>query len=165
MQDQTIEYMDRVVNGMVKLVGMVREDNDQVLATGDHIEVIRHYDHIRKATAQIKEARKALDEIEEKFSREFVPDVMRKHDVRNITIEGVGRVQISNKYSASIADKPKGYQWLMDNGHGALITETVNSSTLSAFAKNYMEEQGKELSPDDGFKVSTMTYTSITKAK
>lgn len=165
MQEKTIEYMTRVVNGMVTLVGLIRDDNETVLASGDHITVIRHYDHIRKAAEKIKEARKALDEIEEKFSREYVPDVMRAHEVKNITIEGVGRVQISNKYNASIADKPKGYQWLIDNGHGALITETVNSSTLSAFAKHFMEEEGKELSLDDGFKVSTMTYTSITKAK
>lgn len=164
MKDSTIDYMGRVVQGMVNLTAMVRDDTAEAVATGDHIAVIRHYDAIRQATEKIKEARKALDEIEEQLSREHVPTVMRAHSVKTITVEGIGRVTLINRYSASIVDKPKGYAWLRDNNHGSLIQETVNSSTLSSFAKHYLEEEGRELSADDGFKVSTMTFTSITKA-
>ena len=42
-------------------------------------------------------------------------------------------------------DKPVGFQWLREQGHGGLITETVNASTLAAFAKNMMDTEGKEL--------------------
>jgi hypothetical protein len=61
-------------------------------------------------------------------------------------------------------DKERGFTWLRENEHEGLITETVNSITLSAFAKEMLEVNGTEL-PDDIFKVGTQAYTSITKAK
>jgi hypothetical protein len=60
-------------------------------------------------------------------------------------------------------DKQLGMDWLRNTGNESLIQETVNSSTLAAFAKSKTEEEGKEL-PSDIFKTSVMTYTSITKA-
>ena len=62
----------------------------------------------------------------------------------------------------SLADKVAGMGWLRDEGHGDLIQETVNASSLSAFAKSYIEETGKDL-PADLFKLSNLRYTSVTK--
>jgi len=70
---------------------------------------------------------------------------------------------LSNRWSCSMLDKLTGMDWLRTNGHGDLIQETVNSSTLGAFARNLTEESGYEL-PSDIFKTSVMTFTSITKA-
>jgi len=61
-------------------------------------------------------------------------------------------------------DKDAGLNWLRANGHEGIIIETVNSSTLSAFAKSQLEEEGVDL-PDDIFKIGTSPYTSITKVK
>jgi hypothetical protein len=71
---------------------------------------------------------------------------------------------VSQRWSASILDKELGHRWLHDNGHGGLIIPTVNASSLSAFAKDLMENEGKEL-PEHIFKTGRLTYTSITKAK
>jgi hypothetical protein len=60
-------------------------------------------------------------------------------------------------------DKPLGLDYLRNSGNGSLIQETVNSNTLAAFAKNFNDEEGKEL-PGEIFKTSIMTVTSITKA-
>lgn len=57
----------------------------------------------------------------------------------------------------------KAYEWLRSNELGALIKETVNSSSLSGAAKELMEN-GKEL-PDDLFKVHTKDGVSITRGK
>lgn len=164
MKAETQDLLNRVCDGLVKVAGWVREDTAEALAPNDPIVAIRHYDATRKATVRIKEAREALADIEERLSREQIPDVMRNAGVKTITVEDVGRVTISHRYSASILDKPLGYEWLRENGHGAIITETVNSSTMAAFAKEYLESEGREL-PVELFKVGTSPYTSITKAK
>jgi hypothetical protein len=163
MKAETIERLNYVCQYFVDLVGAIRADTDEAVATHDHIAVIKHYDQLRKATDQIKEAREALSQIRDKLSYEQVPEVMREHDVRTITVEGVGRVSLSDRWSCSMLDKYAGMDWLRGNGHDDLIIETVNSSTLGAFARNLTEEQGTEL-PSDLFKTSVMTYTSITKA-
>jgi len=163
MQDATLDTMGKVCRGMVILAEMIRNDTAEVVKTNDHIAVIKHYNHMRIANETIKEARKALDQMEESLSRETVPEVMRANSVKTITVEGVGRVTISARTSCSMVDKELGMKWLEDNGHGGLIQPTVNSSSLGAFAKSQMEE-GREL-PVDKFKTSLMTFTSITKVK
>jgi hypothetical protein len=45
---------------------------------------------------------------------------------------------------ASTEDKSAAYAWLREHGHGALITETVNARTLTAFVKE-CQEAGKEV--------------------
>ena len=55
------------------------------------------------------------------------------------------------------------YQWLRENNLGALIKPTVNSSSLSAAAKEALEN-GTEF-PDDIFTIHTKDSVSITKGK
>lgn len=153
----------QVCDGLVEAAGAIRKDTTEVVASEDHIAVIKHYAKLREVTERIKEAREALDEMEKRLSREQVPDVMRAHNVRTITIEGVGRVSLSNRWSCSMLDKQLGLEWLRKSGNAGLIQETVNSQTLSAFAKNLNDTEGKEL-PKDIFNTSIMTVTSITKA-
>jgi hypothetical protein len=163
MRQETLERLTFVCGYLTGVAGAVRDDTNTAVATNDHVEVIRHYAALRNATKQIKEARAALDEMEERLSREQVPDVMRAHGIRTTTIEGVGRVSLSNRWSCSMVDKEAGIDWLRGNGHDSLIQETVNSSTLAAFAKDMSIEHGIDL-PDALFRTSIMTFTSITKA-
>jgi len=141
----------------------VRNETVEAVSTNDHITVIKHYDQLRHVTAIIKESREALSQIEEKLSREQVPDVMRAHQVRTITVEGVGRVSLGTRWSASMPDKAAGFDWLRENNHGGVIQETVNAQTLGALAKE-LNDGGTEL-PQPTFVTNIMTYTSITKAK
>jgi len=163
MKPETLERVSIVCDALISLVGAVRDETSQAVSTSDHVAVIRHFDHVRKTTTQIKEAREALDEMEQRLSREQVPDVMRAHGIRNTTIEGVGRVQLNNRWSCSMIAKGAAMDWLRESGYQSLIQETVNSQTLAAFAKDLNETKGTEL-PQDIFKTSIMTYTSITKA-
>lgn len=163
MKDTTIKTLSTVVSDIVRVTSMVQGDTDDVLLNGDTADLIRHYDRMRIVVAQIKEAREALDKLTERVSKEYIPDSMRRIRVKTMTVEGVGRCTVSNRFSCSIIEKAPAYKWLRETGNGGIITETVNSSTLSAFAKEMLEEAGKEL-PPDLFKVSTQSYTSITKA-
>lgn len=164
MKPETTHLLGRVTARMVELAALMRADTTEAVNTNDHIEIIKHWAAFRDATEKISEARKALDEIEVQLSREYVPSSMRAANVKTTTIEGVGRVSLSQRVSCSIIAEPKviGHDWLKNNGHGALVQETVNSSTLSSFAKSYQEDEGKEL-PGDIFKTSVMTFTSLTK--
>lgn len=162
MRQETAVYLKTVCDSLASIAGHIRNDTDEVVAADDPVEVIRHYNQLRIAVEQIKEAREALKEIEERLSREQVPDVMRKNGIKTTTIEGVGRVSLGTRWSASMPDKGAGMDWLRKNGHGGIIIETVNASTLGAFAKE-LNQQGLEL-PVPEFKTSVLTYTSITKA-
>ena len=163
MKTETLLRLSDVCATLSKLTGTVREETDESVSTGDHIAVIKHYDCLRQATALIKESREALEQIEMKLSREQVPEVMRAHNIKNITIEGVGRVTLGTRWSASMPDKQAGFEWLRANEHGGVIQETVNAQTLGALAKE-LNNEGTEL-PAPTFTTNIMTYTSITKVK
>ena len=169
MQDSTNRALQQVCNDLTRVAVMVRSDQDAVTSSGNYIDVIRHFNDVRLAAAQIKEAREALKSMEDMLSGNIVPDFVRRAKEElgvktPIVLEGVGRVTVSYRFSASMLDKEKGIDWLKGNGHGGLVQETVNSSTLSAFAKDMFENQGVEL-PPEVFKVGTNPYTSITKVK
>ncbi len=163
MQDSTLEVLNRLCSSLSEVAGWIRDETSQEVATNDPVKVIKHYDKIRQVNAAIKESREALGQIEEKLSREYVPDVMRAHNIKTTTIEGVGRVSLGTRWSASMPDKGAGFEWLRAQGHGGVIQETVNAQTLGALAKE-LNSEGAEL-PSPTFTTNIMTYTSITKAK
>lgn len=164
MREATKSLLTKVCTAMDQVAAMVREDTNAAEQSKDHVEVIRHYNDLRLAIEQIKTARKAVEGINEQLSREIVPDAMREAKVKTITVEGVGRVTISHRFSCSMTDKERGIQWLKDNQYGEIVQETVNAQTLASHARDLLENHGKEL-PEDLFKVSTSPYTSITKVK
>jgi hypothetical protein len=163
MQEGTIGELQTICFNLTTVTERIRNETNEAIATNDPIQVIKHYDKVRLATASIKEAREALAKIEENLSREQVPSVMRAHNIKTTTIEGVGRVSLGTRWSASIPEKQAGFEWLRANAHGGVIQETVNAQTLGALAKE-LNEDGLEL-PAPTFTTNIMTYTSITKAK
>lgn len=162
MKAETLNGLSLVCNSLTKIASDIRDQTNEVVASNDHVEVIKHYNSLRQVTALIKESRKALEQLEEKLSREYVPDVMRANKIKTITVEGVGRVSLGTRWSASMTDKQMGFEWLRGNGHGGVIQETVNAQTLGALAKE-LNSDGVDL-PAPTFTTSIMTYTSITKA-
>lgn len=162
MKQRTVEELNNLAKILESITSVVRDETAEELATGTHVSVIKHYDSLRKVMDRVKIAREALSDIADNLSKDIVPELMRAAGVKTITIEGVGRVTVSNRFSCTMIDKELGMKYLVDIGQSGLIQSTVNSSTLSAFAKNMLEEEGKEL-PDTLFKVGTSPYTSITK--
>ena len=162
MKQDTLTSFSTICHNLQVIAGEIREQQNAVIATKDHVQVIKHYDALRKLNALIKESREALSHMEEHLSREDIPDVMRANNIRSTTIEGVGRVSLGTRWSASMLDKDAGMTWLRENEHGGVIQETVNAQTLGALAKE-LNQEGFDL-PQSFFKTSVMTYTSITKA-
>lgn len=169
MSPDIYNRLQAVTTDLEVLTAEIRADTAAVVNSGDHVEIIKHFDRLRKSVDLIKVAREAIADMADDLSTRVIPDTIialkqRTGEKPPFNIEGVGRVSVSYRFSASILDgkKPEAFTWLRDNNHGGLIQETVNSSTLSAFAKELIEKQGKEL-PLDVFKTGTMPYTSITK--
>lgn len=128
------------------------------------------YHDLRNAYEALDESRKLVYEALEGLARGALVEMLEEHEVTTLTVE----VNTSTKYrftktqrvSCSMPDKEGGIDWLKtadDGKHKAIVQETVNSGTLSAFAKSYMKDTGKEL-PSDYFKLSTLTLVSMTKA-
>ena len=161
MTPETLDYIARVTGGIVKMTGMIRTDTQEALK-GDHIGLITHFDQARRVNEQIKEARKALDEIVEDLSHDKVPNAMREAKVKTLTLEGIGRISVSSRFSCSMLDKSAGHNWLKANELGDIIIPTVNAQTLASTVKEWMAKTGEDL-PDDIFKTSNFDYTSITK--
>lgn len=98
------------------------------------------------------------------------PARLDAEDTKTTTSAATGHRMTRNaKIFASIISDTTGetlkraYDWLRNHNLGSLIKETVNSSSLSAAAKELMEN-GQEL-PDDLFKIHTKDNVSITKGK
>ena len=91
-----------------------------------------------------------------------LPTAMDEAGIQSINIEGVGNVHTRADLWASIpADKKEmAWNWLMDNGHGDLITRTINGSTFKAFCKEQLLN-GEEI-PEDMFKITPYTMAVIT---
>ena len=163
MQLKTMLELSVICERLAKMAEEVREETASVIATNNHVEIIKHYDKVREVTLRIRDSREALTKLEEQLSREWVPHAMMMADIRSTTIEGVGRVSLGHRWSASILDKPDGYKWLREHGHGGIITETVNAQTLGALAKE-MNADGLEI-PAPLLATNVQTYKSITKVK
>ncbi len=161
MKTKTMEALETLVDLSTQVAAMVRRETEEVLLTSDPIEIVKHFDLVRDVVDKVKTSREALAEIADNLSTVEIPTLFSNRNLKTITIEGLGRVTVSHRYSVSMLDKPAGMDWLREHGHGDLIQETVNSSTLGAFGRE-MLEAGTEL-PERLFKTSTNPYTSITK--
>lgn len=169
MKNDTRQVLGKAVAMLQLAASMVREDTKDTVASGDHIEILKHFNDMRNTNDLIKEAREAIQQMTDDLSTRDIPDLLRMlKETRGlktpIVIEGVGRCTVSYRFSCSMLDKEAGMLWLTNNGHGGLIQPTVNSSSLGAFAKDMIETQGKDL-PDDIFKTGQSAYTSITRVK
>jgi hypothetical protein len=162
MQEATRERLHIALVAIQTAAQMIDNDTNGVLASGELVPLIQHFAEMRDVNEQIKLARKHLEILEDRLSKSEIPDLFRAKGVKTITVQDLGRVTVSYRWACSIIDKVVGHAWLRDNGHEGLITETVNSSTLAAFAKDLNDTEGTEL-PADKFKTSRNPFTSITK--
>jgi hypothetical protein len=163
MRESTKEELANLLAAARHLQNEVENDTREVLTRADTLEMVQHFVDLRDINEDIKIVRKSLELIEDRLSHSEIPDQFKRTRTTTTTFEGIGRVSIGHKWGCSIIDKAVGFNWLRENGHGGLIIETVNASTLAAFAKNLQETEGKAL-PQDKFKTSINPYTSITKA-
>lgn len=106
---------------------------------------------------ELKNINIRLDELRLKL----IPDLMAEEDIRNVTFEGIGRVQLAFDVYASIKDKEKGYEWLRESGYEDVIKPYIQPSTFTALVKEAMKKG--ESFPEEIFNISPFVRASIVK--
>lgn len=93
-----------------------------------------------------------------------VPEIMENNDIESISIDGVGRVYLLSDVNVSVkAGQKEGViEWLIMQGLGDIVQETVNGSTLKATIKREMTKGGTVI-PENLFNVSPFTRAQIVK--
>lgn len=124
------------------------------------IEMRNLMDEKEKLEASLADVNKRLDDIRIRQ----IPTLMESLQIKNMTFEGLGRVQLASDLYVSTREgqKDKAMQWLVDCGYSNMITETYNASSLKALLRRMLVE-GIEI-PDDIFNVNPFTRASIVKA-
>lgn len=165
---ETFQRLLRGIEVFEDLNQAIREEAVAVVGRGDHLEIIHFFYNIGKIYDTLSDMKKGYNALWDGFSQEHIPDVLRSKNVKNLTVDDLDgsprRIQMSNRWACSITDKDRGFQWLRENGLGDLIKPSVHAQTLAATAKDLMETSGKEM-PQDIFKTSINTFSSIVKAK
>lgn len=126
-------------------------------------DMVRLQDQLNRSIDGLGESKSALQKTYDWIREGKLPELMEAQELDGLKVEGIGRVHLQSDVRASIKadNKAAAYEWLGDNGHGGLITETVNASSLKAFCKDKMKN-GEEL-PEELFKTSVFTRAVITR--
>jgi hypothetical protein len=136
---------------------------ETVKEAGSLAGVCALYDAVRNLDEQLDEAKKALSKALTHLSVSVLPQKFQEEGVSTLTMKELGaRFTVNTRVTASMTDKERAMEWLREGGHGDIIVPTINSSTLSKFASEYVLEQGQDL-PDGLFKISTIQHMSRTK--
>lgn len=99
----------------------------------------------------------------EVLRKNVIPRKMEDAGIETIKITGVGRLQIGTQVSAKQLDKGALFEWLEENGHSALVAESVNASTLGSFIKTQIAN-GDPIPDPEIVDFSTYEVASVVKA-
>jgi hypothetical protein len=109
----------------------------------------------------LEEELKAVNQQLDDLRLRAIPEAMAELDIRTLTVEGIGRVQLALDCYATIKDKVAGYQWLQEHGYDGLVTEYIQPSTFKAAVKDALK-QGQSF-PEELFNIQPFTRASIVK--
>ncbi len=102
----------------------------------------------REAKKILEDSMKNINLEMEEIETELV-EAMLREEMQSFNRAGqMFYLRNSVKASARAGKQAELYQYLKDNGFGALVKETVNANTLSGWVKEQMEENDDEL-PED----------------
>jgi len=95
----------------------------------------------------------------------LIPEAFEREGISTITLKDGSRVTVSSRVFAGIKEgmKELAMGWLRKHGYKDIVTETINSSTLSALCKS-LGEENKEL-PQDLFNVYSKQQASLTQGR
>lgn len=152
-------------HSVLRLVKMCQMALDEATNKGGRAaDLIALYRRVYDAEEAISEAMKTLRGLKDFLKFKSLPEAYEREQITTLTTAERDRVTVTQTVRASIlaADKAKVYEWLRENGHGSLIIETINSSTLTAFVKEELEQN--HTLPQE-IKVEPVDSASLTRGK
>lgn len=110
-------------------------------------------DALKKRSAKLQESFDAL-------TLKVIPDKMMEDDMRTMTVNGVGRLELRPNMWTKTLD-PQGLQdWLEDHNLAELIVPSVNGSTLKATIKE-LQERGEVVPPEDVVEITPYIRATV----
>lgn len=159
--DRVNKAADSLAADMEKLENSVQAVYDNESATAADAAVALF--HTREAYDALDAQRKRLYHQKDFLEKGIVPSKMEKEGVDMVRVPELARsFSLQQKMSASFVDKEKGFEWLRSIGQEDIIQETVNASTLTAFCRNLIIEEGIE-PPIEVVRVNTYNTTGVSK--
>ena len=143
-----------------KLDGYFEEDAE---ARGELPDMACMYVDLRVMHDEAKEIASKLYELRRRVGDVELPRHMEAHNIERLKLKDVGTFTPTDKFTAKALDKPKAMDWLREQeGGGALITETVNHNSLTAFLRRHLEDTGVD-PPKELFELGSYKTTSFRK--
>lgn len=102
----------------------------------------------------------------------LIPDVFSDNELTTLTLEGIGRCNVLDDISVTIAGASKEekeqnklafYSWLVNNEQEDLLTQTVNAQTLAAFVRAQLKKEDGLKLPTDLIDIKPVTRAQITR--
>lgn len=157
--------VDEVLAGLAADVSKQLETEAESLRQGldtlDLVAAATMMKRIDDLTEVLGKGKAAMVKLYDTLRFATVPSLMDAQDVRSITIDGIGRVQLADDVQCGVPDKDALKEWLVGNGFEDLITSSVNAQTLAAFARRRLKA-GDELPPQNIMTIKPIVRASIT---
>lgn len=145
------------------LNAQLMNSNGELTSPMPTVDMMREFKAIRDAKDAADLLAKELGRVHDYMRLVLVPERFEQDGIKNIKVDGVGRVQLAGDLYAGIikGHEDEAFEFLSDNGRGDLVKKTVHPSSLKAVLKKMMET-GEEF-PGEVFKAEPFTRASIVK--
>lgn len=107
-----------------------------------------------------KEITTSLQKRYDYIRKNLLPEKMENEGIASVKIVGVGRISLRPEAYTQTMDAKELLRWMIANGFEDLIKETINPSTLKAFAKEQVKK-GEPLPPEEVFKFTPFMMATI----
>lgn len=98
------------------------------------------------------------------LTMDVVPERMEEEGLDSVKVSGVGRLQLSSDIRCSVpsGNKVALKDWLQRHNHGAMVSDSINSSVLKSFVKEQMREGGDY--PSHLLNINAYSRATVVKA-
>ena len=159
-QKVTLKEAIKVLSEAVKVTTMYFDGIDP----NDIPNLCKSFKKLSDEAGDIEDLYKILKEIKDKLSHETIPTAMENLGFDSVKLGGYNYIVGARLYASIPAEMhTEGHQWLRDHNLGAIILPTVNSKTLSAAIKSYIEEHN-EAPPGTAIKTYDQKYIQVRKS-
>lgn len=113
---------------------------------------------------ELEEQLKGVNKELEQLSRVEIPQLADSLEVKNVTFDGIGRLQFAADLFCSTKEgrKDEAMQWLRDCGYAEMISETYNAGSMKALIRRLMVA-GSDV--PDFLSVTPFTRASLVRVK
>ena len=104
------------------------DKQDQIKAVANPNELANKVQQLKDLEDEIANAEDSVKKLKEKaniLSQFEIPQMMEEMNITKLKLKDGETVEVSNFYSASIVDQDAAFQWLRENGRGAVIKNDI----------------------------------------